>query len=409
MPETTQGTHAMAHDPQTKDAKGKLVIRNIGLLLSGDIARPILDADAIVVLDGRIAAVGKAVDLDLANADSVIDAQGCVVTPGLIDNHVHTVAGDWTPRQNQIGWIDSTLHGGVTTIISAGEAHYPGRPKDIVGIKALAIAAQRSFANFRPSGMKIIAGAPVLEPEMTEDDFRELAAAGVTLIGEVGLGGVKDGPTGRRMIAWARKYGMTSMTHTGGPSIPGSGRIGADVVLEVDADVVAHINGGPTALPDDEIRRICEESSRGLEIVHNGNLRTGLFVLDIAKQRDILDRVILGTDGPAGSGVQPLGILRTICHLASLGDVPTEVAFCFATGNTARVRNLDDRGVVEAGRAADLVFMDQAAGGIGKDFLESLALGNLPGIGMIMVDGIVRTARSRNTPPAIRVPEIVAA
>lgn len=409
MPETTQGTHAMAHDPQTKDAKGKLVIRNIGLLLSGDIARPILDADAIVVLDGRIAAVGKAVDLDLANADSVIDAQGCVVTPGLIDNHVHTVAGDWTPRQNQIGWIDSTLHGGVTTIISAGEAHYPGRPKDIVGIKALAIAAQRSFANFRPSGMKIIAGAPVLEPEMTEDDFRELAEAGVTLIGEVGLGGVKDGPTGRRMIAWARKYGMTSMTHTGGPSIPGSGRIGADVVLEVDADVVAHINGGPTALPDDEIRRICEESTRGLEIVHNGNLRTGLFVLGIARERDILDRVILGTDGPAGSGVQPLGILRTICHLASLGDVPTEVAFCFATGNTARVRNLDDRGVVEAGRAADLVFMDQAAGGIGKDFLESLALGNLPGIGMIMVDGIVRTARSRNTPPAIRVPEIVAA
>ncbi|MCA0275780.1 MAG: amidohydrolase family protein [Proteobacteria bacterium] len=399
----------MAHDPQTKDAKGKLVIRNIGLLLSGDIARPILDADAIVVLDGRIAAVGKAVDLDLANADSVIDAQGCVVTPGLIDNHVHTVAGDWTPRQNQIGWIDSTLHGGVTTIISAGEAHYPGRPKDIVGIKALAIAAQRSFANFRPSGMKIIAGAPVLEPEMTEDDFRELAEAGVTLIGEVGLGGVKDGPTGRRMIAWARKYGMTSMTHTGGPSIPGSGRIGADVVLEVDADVVAHINGGPTALPDDEIRRICEESTRGIEIVHNGNLRTGLFVLGIARERDILDRVILGTDGPAGSGVQPLGILRTICHLASLGDVPTEVAFCFATGNTARVRNLDDRGVVEAGRAADLVFMDQAAGGIGKDFLESLALGNLPGIGMIMVDGIVRTARSRNTPPAIRVPEIVAA
>lgn len=400
----------MSPEPQNKAAAtDKLVIRNIGLMLSGDLAQPILDADTIVVVDGRIASIGKAGDLDLGGATSIIDAQGCVVTPGLIDNHVHPVAGDWTPRQNQIGWIDSTLHGGVTTMISAGEAHYPGRPRDIVGVKALGIAAQRTFANFRPSGMKIIAGAPVLEPGMTEDDFRELAEAGVTLIGEVGLGGVKDGPTGKQMIAWARKYGMTSMTHTGGPSIPGSGRIGADVVLEVDADVVAHINGGPTALPDDEIRRICEESTRGLEIVHNGNLRTGLFVLGIAKERNILDRVILGTDGPAGSGVQPLGILRTICHLASLGDVSTEVAFCFATGNTARVRNLDDRGIIEAGRAADLVFMDQAAGGIGKDFLESLALGNLPGIGMIMVDGIVRTARSRNTPPAIRVPEVVAA
>lgn len=399
----------MSSDPQANPAAGKTVIRNIGLMLSGDIAHPILDADTIVVVDGRIAAVGKQGGVETSGATKVIDAQGCVVAPGLIDNHVHPTAGDWTPRQNQLGWIDSTLHGGVTTIVSAGEAHYPGRPRDIVGVKALGIAAQRSFSNFRPSGMKILAGAPVLEPGMTENDFRELAEAGVTLIGEVGLGGVKDGPTGRQMIAWARKYGMTSMTHTGGPSIPGSGRIGADVVLEVDADVVAHINGGPTALPDDEIRRICEEGTRALEIVHNGNLRTGLFVLGIAKERSELDRVILGTDGPAGSGVQPLGILRTICHLASLGDVPTEVVFCFATGNTARVRKLADRGIIEAGRAADLVFMDQAAGGLGKDFLESLALGNLPGIGMIMIDGEVRTARSRNTPPAIRVPEVVAA
>lgn len=399
----------MSHDLQnTTTQGGRTLIRNVGLMLSGNIEEPILKATAILVEDGLIAGIGTAEEFGAGGNAAVIDAHGCVVAPGLIDNHVHPAAGDWTPRQNQIGWIDSTLHGGVTTIISAGEAHYPGRPKDIIGVKALGIASQRAFANFRPGGMKILAGAPVLEPGMTEADFKELADAGVTLIGEVGLGGVKDGPTGRQMIAWARKYGMTSMTHTGGPSIPGSGRIGADVVIEVDADVIAHVNGGPTALPDDEIRRICEESTRALEIVHNGNLRTGLLVLDIARKRDELGRVVLGTDGPAGSGVQPLGILRTICHLASLGGVPTETAFCFATGNTARVRNLHDRGLIEIGRAADLVFMDQAAGGIGDGFLESLALGNLPGIGMIMIDGAVRTARSRNTPPAIRVPEVIA-
>jgi enamidase len=388
-------------------AAGRLAIRNIGLLLSGDIARPILDADAILVEDGVISAVGRESDLDLGAADREIDAQGCVVTPGLIDNHVHTVAGDWTPRQNQIGWIESTLHGGVTTMISAGEAHYPGRPRDIIGIKALAITAQRSFATFRPGGMKIIAGALILEPGLTEADFRELAAAGVTVLGEVGLGGVKDGPTGRQMIAWARANGMTSMTHTGGPSIPGSGRIGADVVIEVDADVVAHVNGGPTALPFDELKRITEESSRALEIVHNGNLRAGLYVLELAKQRGELGRMLLGTDGPAGSGVQPLGIIRMITMLASLGDVPVETVFCFATGNTAKVRGLSDRGIIEPGRAADLVFMDRAAGGAGDSFLESLALGNLPGIGMVMVDGVPRTARSRNTPPADKVPTIV--
>ena len=59
------------------------------------------------------------------------------------------VFGDWTPRQNQIGWIDSTMNGGVTTMVPAGEVHLPGRPKDIVGLKTLVITAQRSFDNFR--------------------------------------------------------------------------------------------------------------------------------------------------------------------------------------------------------------------------------------------------------------------
>lgn len=383
-----------------------LVVRNIGLMLSGNISNPILDADTIVAIDGIITAIGKAGDLGIGAGDTEIDARGCAAIPGLIDNHVHPVAGDWTPRQNQIGWIESTLHGGVTTMISAGEVHTPGRPRDLVGLKALAIAAQRTFSNFRPMGMKILAGAPVLEHGLTEEDFRGLAEAGVTLIGEVGLGGVKDGPTGRQMVAWARKYGMTSMTHTGGPSIPGSSRIGADVVLEVDADIVAHVNGGPTALPDAEIRKICEHGTRALEIVHNGNLRSGLFALGLAAERNELARIVLGTDGPAGSGVQPLGILRLIAMIASISNVPVEIAVCFATGNTARARGLHDRGMIEVGRAADLIFIDQAIGGGGDGLFESMALGDLPGIGMIVIDGVVRTGRSRNTPPAARVPEV---
>src|SRR5205807_6171888 len=183
----------------------RLVIRDIGLLLSGDLERPILDADTVVAVDGRLVSVGREKDVDVGNATTVIDARGTALSPGLIDNHVHPVAGDWTPRQNQLGWIDSYMHGGVTTMISAGEVHTPGRPKDIVGLKAMAICAQRSFNAFRPSGVKIHAGAPVIEHGMVEEDFKELAAAGVTILGEVGLGSVKDGKTARQMVSWARK------------------------------------------------------------------------------------------------------------------------------------------------------------------------------------------------------------
>ena len=397
----------MSHDaPQAPAGPIKLVIRNIGLMLSGDMDKPILDADTIVAENGRISAIGRAKDVNTEGATTVVDANGTTVTPGLIDSHVHPVAGEWTPRQNQIGWIDSFLHGGVTTMISAGEVHMPGRPKDIVGVKAMAIFAQRAFDNLRPGGVKVHAGAPVIEQGMTEEDFKEMATAGVRWLGEVGLGSVKDGPTARKMVAWARKYGMNSTIHTGGPSIPGSGLIDADVVLEADTDIVGHINGGHTALPDGQIRCICEGCKRGLELVHNGNERAALYTLRLAREMKELNRVILGTDAPAGSGVQPLGILRMVSLLSSLGDVPAELAFCFATGNTARMRALDC-GIIEVGRAADFVIMDKAQHSAGKNLLDSVQLGDLPGIGMTIIDGIVRTQRSRNTPPATKVPEVV--
>jgi enamidase len=397
----------MAHEEAGKPpVSSKLVIRNIGLVLSGNLLQPILDADTVVVTDGRIAAVGREKDIDADGAAHLIDANGTALAPGLIDSHVHPVVGDWTPRQNQIGWIDSCLHGGVTTMISAGEVHMPGRPKDVIGLKAMAITAQRAFATFRPSGVKVHAGAPVIEHGMAEEDFKVLAEAGVMLLGEVGLGSVKDGSTARQMVSWARKYGIQSTIHTGGPSIPGSSLIDKDIVLAADADIIGHINGGHTALPDKQITGLCEESPRGLEIVHNGNERAALLALRTAKALGRLDRVILGTDAPAGSGVQPLGVLRLISMLCSLGEIPAEIAFCFATGNTAKLRKLDC-GTIEAGRTADFVFMDYAQHSAGTTLLESVRLGDLPGVGMTMIDGVVRSERSRNTPPAARVPRIV--
>jgi enamidase len=396
----------MAADAAATAIKGKTVIRNIGLLLTGDLDAPLADADTVICIDGRITFVGKAGDADTAEATTIIDAKGTALCPGLIDSHVHPVFGDWTPRQSQLNWIDSFLHGGVTTMVSAGEVHLPGRPRDVIGLKALAITAQRSFSAFRPGGVKLHAGAPVLEKGMVEQDFIDLAQAGVSLLGEVGLGSVKAGYEAKEMVAWARKHGIQSTIHTGGPSIPGSGLIDKDTVLEADADVIGHINGGHTSLPEAHVCELCEVSKRAIELVHNGNERIAIAALKTATATRNLHRVILGTDSPAGSGVQPLGILRMIALLSGLGGLAPELAVACATGNTAKMRKLDC-GIIEIGRAADFVFIDRAQHTAGKDVLQSIALGDLPGIGMVVIDGIVRCGRSRNTPPAERVPEVV--
>src|SRR2546425_5774050 len=380
----------------------KTLVRNIGTLVSGDIGRPLLDADSLVIREGRIAAVGRGLDED---ADTVIDARGTTVTPGLIDSHVHPVFGDFTPRQRTIDFIDSGMNGGVTTAISAGEVHLPGRPKDIVGLKALAIVAAKSYANFRPGGVKVHAGAPILELGMTEADFAEMAAAGVRLVGEIGLGSVKTGKDAAPMVRWAKAHGITVTIHTGGPSIAGSSPINADVVLEAAPGVVGHVNGGTTSMTTAEIERLVA-TDMALEIVHCGNMKTALHTLRVARDARAAHRLIIGNDAPSGTGVIPLGGLRTLSVLAALGGVPPAEAIAWATGNTGRVYKLDF-GVIAGGRAADLVICDAPTGPIPPHAPGAPAARGPPGIPNVPVRRRLTIGRSRNTPPAARAAEVV--
>ncbi len=378
-----------------------LLIRNAGTIVTGDVAAPIAAGDTVVVREGVIAFVGARPDADASGISAVIDAAGATVTPGLCDDHTHPVVGDFTPRQSQLGFIDSYLHGGTTTMISAGEPHTPGRPTDPAGVKALAILAHSSFANLRPSGVKVHAGAVLLEPGLSEADFTELAAAGVELVGEIGISGVKDPDVAAEMTRWAQARGMRVMVHTGGASIPGSGIVGADFVVAVRPDVAGHVNGGPTALPIDHVERILDETSARVEIVHNGNVKAAGEVAALVGRRSELDRLVIGTDSPAGSGAQPLGMLRAISWVASLGGIDPALALAAATGNVAALHRLDT-GVLAQGREADLLIMDAPLGSQAEDALGALAIGDTPAVVTAIIDGIPRFTKSRNTPPAMR-------
>lgn len=384
----------------------KTLLTKIGTLVSGDIDDPILRADAILIEDGKIAAVGSAGELGTAGVTLTIDCGGTTVTPGLIDSHCHVVLGDYTPRQKQSGFLESEVHGGVTTFISAGEVHLPGRPKDPAGTKALAILAAKSFNNFRPGGGKVVGGAVILEKGLTADDFEELAREGVRTVGEIGLGSVKDPADAAPMVKWARACGMTVMMHAGGTSIPGSSTVTADMVLQTDPDIVCHINGGPTAMAVDEVGKLIGGSDYAIEIVHCGNPKVAVEAAVLAIEHKALHRMIIGNDAPSGTGVVPLGVLRVVCHLASLTAIGADQAICMATGNTARVHKLE-RGLIAPGKEADLVIMDAPMGSVGADALSAIKAGDVPGVGMVLVDGAIVVNKSRNTPPPVTMPKVV--
>jgi enamidase len=382
----------------------RVAVFNIGTILTGDIGSPIADGDTIVMADGTIASVGSGADA--ADSDVAIDAGGMMAMPGLIDSHVHITFGDYTPRQKTVGFLESYVHGGVTTCISASEVHVPGRPRDPAGVKALAIAAHKSFVHYRPGGMRVHAGSVILEPGLADADFAEMQKEGVWLA-KAGFGNFATPYDYAPYVAMARKHGMVSMVHTGGSSIPGSAGIWADHLIKIQPDVSYHVNGGPIAMPDADFPRLVDETRIAMQVCTAGNLRTTLLVAKLLAERRELQRLLIATDTPTGSGIMPLGMLYTMSHLASLAGIDPEIAVAMATGNNARIYQLNS-GVLAVGRDADLVLVDACLGGSQSDALSALRNGDIMGVGAVVIDGVPRfVGRSRNTPETSRRARVV--
>lgn len=365
-------------------------IRNVGGLVTGRLDGGVEQPDVIRIEDGLITGFESGSDPDVA-----VDAGGATVMPGLIDSHAHVVFGDWTPRQSALGWIESSMHGGVTTMMSASEVHLPGRPRDREGVKALAVAAQRSFEAFRPGGVKVIGGSVIIEPCLEPSDFPELREKGVWLA-KVGFGDFSPQAEAAPLVRAAQEADFVVMNHTGGASIPDSSPVTIEDVLALGCDIIGHANGGTTALPDEDLPKLFEAPGV-VQLVQAGNLLSSTKIMEIAYDNAQLDRVVFATDTPTGTGVMPLGMIKTVCEISSLCGLSAPNAIALATGNNGAVLGID-QGILEPGRPADLFFAFAPLGSSQPGPIEAIEFGDIPGIAGVMIDGEMRALRSRNTP-----------
>lgn len=376
-------------------------ITNIGTIVSGDWREPIVAEDAIVMNDGIIDAVGDAAAGGLSDCDVVIDANGATVIPGLIDSQVHITFGDFTPRQNTVGFLSSYVHGGTTTSISASEVHVPGRPKDPQGVKALAVAAHKCFKDYRPGGMRVHGGSIILEPGLKAQDFHDIHADGVWLA-KAGFGAVETASEYIELVAMAKDAGLLTTLHTGGASIPGSFPITGQDLLDINPHVSFHINGGPVAIEDKYFELVARDTEIAMQVCTAGNLRTTILCAEMARRHDAFDRFLIATDTPTGSGIMPLGMIYTMIQIASLSDFEVTDMIAACTGNVAKVYGLNS-GFIEPGRDADVVIIDAPLGGTKATALEAMKNGDPCAIGAVITDGVPRfVGRSRNTPPTTR-------
>jgi enamidase len=384
--------------------KERTVITNLGRILSGSLDQPDVPGDTVLISDGKIEWIGRRDEIDLDSVPRLIDAHGTTAAPGLIDTHVHIVFGDWTPRQNALGWIESYMQGGITAMMSACEVHLPGRPTDPIGVKALAITAQRAYANYRPGGVKVYAGSVILEPGLTDGDFAELAAANVWLA-KMGFGGFAKNRDAEPQIRAAQKYGFLVMSHTGGASIPGSSAITADDLLYLRPDIAGHANGGTTALPEKDLARLVHDADFYLQISQAGNIRSAIKLVELARDAGKLSQILVSSDTPTGTGVMPLGTLKSVVEMSALTGLSAGQSWALATGNNAAAlrKNL---GLLQPGKDADILIMDAPIGSAFSDAVQAIEGGDLPGISCVMIDGEIQTMKSRNTPAASRLASV---
>jgi enamidase len=381
-----------------------ILVKNIGTLVTGKLENPLRAADSIFIKDGIIQAIGNGLN---QSADQIIDANGITAIPGLIDSHSHPSIGEYTPAQNSLSWITNYMHGGVTSLISAGELHLPGLPlpPDARTALSVAIVTKKCYDNLRPSGVKVHAGTLLLVPGLSEKDFDEIQALSIKLVKFIFYDySLLPNGEAERYVNWAHARGIKVKIHSGGVSRSGVSQVaGFEMVQKIRPDIIGHITGGPIPMPEQDMLRIAHETECFMEVCTSGNYRLALILARAVSAKNLHHRVLIGTDTPGGTGIVPRGILREIAFISSVGEIAPEKAICMATGNVGRAHDLD-LGILEEGRSADLVLMHKITGSVAKDTLDSFAKGDLPGISYVIIDGIVRVAgRSQQTPPPERI------
>ena len=384
----------------------QLVLHNIGQVLTGVLDAPMLDTDTIVVDGGRIVSLDAGA---ATTADVVVDCKQMTVAPGLVDTHVHPTLGDYAPKQQSAGYLERMMHGAVTRAVSAGEVHAPGRSgaESALGI---ALGAFHSFERHRPSGMKVHGGAMLLEKDTDTSHIDRAYEAGMRIIGEIGVGSLKNPVRAGELSLYARELGMTVHMHCGCTSDRGPGGdehpyFSAEDVMEAQPSIASHANTF-ASLSDADIDMLCEDGGPPyVEVVQAGGTRSMLRVVEGLAERDRLDRLLIGTDTPTGYGVTSLGILKTIGDVCSLGGVAPETAWAIASGHAAAAFGSDGN-TVEVGAVADLVVMDASLGSVWDTAVEGIAAGEFPGVAVVITDGAIRVRGSLCTLRARRVADI---
>jgi enamidase len=392
-----------------------LHVRCLGGFLASEPGWGFTDDSEILCEDGKIIVLGEEIELRLRALESrgisarVLDAKGLIALPGLIDGHVHPVAGSASVVPPGNDWTNCYLNAGVTACVSAGELTVPGfdvRRATPDAVTRLASTSAWCFGNIS-TPPRVFAGTLLAVPGLRESHFAEVASAGGRCLKYIYYpfsgNGWRDEV--ERYRDWARAHGLVTKFHAGGTSFHGdSVAATGEIVIDVAPDIYAHANGGPIPLSDAETIAVIDQTRSFIEVIPGGNLRLLGKIAQALGERGELERLTVGTDSPGGNGIVPRGPLQAIVALSALGHVDAATALRCGTENVARAHGIPG-GSICAGEPANILLAAPVRGSSHATITAAIESGELIGIGAVIYEGEVVASPARFTPPPAVLPE----
>jgi len=192
---------------------------NALLMTGGRVVDPANRLDAVadlLILDGKIAAVGSGAAQQSPPGAERLDAEGLVVCPGLIDLHVHLREPGQTPKETVATGTAAAAHGGFTSIVCM-----PNTSPAIDSAGTVALIHERAAQH----GVVNVFVAGAITREIAGEELAPIGGlkrAGVVAITDDGHC-VQNHELMRRACEYARMFDLPVMDHCQDYSLVNSG------------------------------------------------------------------------------------------------------------------------------------------------------------------------------------------
>jgi dihydroorotase len=239
-----------------------------------DPAHGIDDTLDLLIRDGRIAELGK--DLGAADAET-LDAGGCLVTPGLIDIHVHLRDPGYEYKEDIVSGTRAAAAGGFTSVACMPNTN-PVNDNKAVTLYIRQKAAAEGLANVFPVGSITRGQQGEFLAEMGE-----LREAGCIAVSDDGHP-VSNGEIMRRAMEYARSFDLPVISHAEDLSIVAGG-----VMNEGFVSTELGLKGIPWVAEDAMVARdvmLAEFTGAKLHVAHVST-RGAVEIIRAARKRGV--------------------------------------------------------------------------------------------------------------------------